>query len=951
MQGLPPSVKALAPASGSVFGFGRDDGAGPLHVFQPAPAEDPEDREAWEEFMHLWQKYVHPASTLSRPLMREVVLRAIRDMGLASDRSTVADELVAQALSSAPPALTMDHAFDVYRTVRSSLLDGHGDGYSGAEDFGGHVGESYSMPHAGFAAPGLASSGSLPQGARAMDFGPVHSLGLGGLSARSFFQVSPARQSSAPQAWETGSVAGGGGAASSTAAAPMRPHRAALESTHAGLRASVGGLQTSYEQLAHKMELLRSALARSDQIEAKRPPTAVAGGNGLGSGLGGKLAEVHRRLNMRRVHAVSLEAELSHCADRFTFSSSIFEKQQREMVALREDSAQQASSSELAAVNRDRLREELQAAQELSSELARRLKTEQLRSMMLREAFEQEQSRVGDSLGQAEAWLGDLVAATEGTRRMEVEEQALARECVAALNELHGVQVRDEVAADAKMAQLRCELDDVRSALAKAKHQPHAQQVDDASAAVRATATYAKIEAERYAVATQLGETRRKCLGAAAGARRQAADFAVVRRELVALQGRAAKVAQELCAAPTLLGHEEFSASRRSESLGLGGGGGGGEAAAALRLRTLRPRLHLEEETVAALQGAAERLSAELRIVQDQSVSGNGSVGGPSVANSAAAAELAAADVERQGAISAAAAERCAGGFRRELEAVRAELSGAAAGALPSSSPLLTPPNTASVGHSPSPPVELLGRDLAAAALQRRVGAAFASERETQCRLQEELFRERQVSDANDRLREQLHKVQGMDGGRDSFLGLRTLSALGGEMALPRSSASGRQLEVEVEVHMAEIHRAGRMLQQTEARLQALQREPDFGEAGTPVHIGQPVQFLDDSFEMQVSPSGSSTAGRLASLNMSPSAAAAVAAADLVAAPGVAAAQLQARLAAHLGGVDFPGVGSPVSSAAIARSSDLAQLRRQLQGLRAELDSGSATHSGGRGVR
>ena len=54
---------------------------------------------------------------------------------------------------------------------------------------------------------------------------------------------------------------------------------------------------------------------------------------------------------------------------------------------------------------------------------------------------------VGLTVSQAEAYVNDLAAASEGTRRVEVEEQAVARRCVASLNELHSAIAREEMSS------------------------------------------------------------------------------------------------------------------------------------------------------------------------------------------------------------------------------------------------------------------------------------------------------------------------------------------------------------------------------------------------------------------------------------------------------------------------------------------------------------------------
>lgn len=55
--------------------------------------------------------------------------------------------------------------------------------------------------------------------------------------------------------------------------------------------------------------------------------------------------------------------------------------------------------------------------------------------------------------------MKDLVTATEGTRQVEMKEQAVARECMQELNEIHAAQTREDLGAEAKLNQLIRELE------------------------------------------------------------------------------------------------------------------------------------------------------------------------------------------------------------------------------------------------------------------------------------------------------------------------------------------------------------------------------------------------------------------------------------------------------------------------------------------------------------
>jgi len=548
-----------------------------------------------------------------------------------------------------------------------------------------------------------------------------------------------------------------------------------------------------------------------------------------------EFAELHRGLNLKRVQAVSLEAELDRCLDRIRFSFGVKERQHREIARLREDCKVQAQRAQAARQQREDTREKLQQASQESAELTRKAQTEQLRAVMLREAFEQEQMRVGVSLGRAEAFVCDLVAATEGTRRVEVEEQSLARECVSALSELQSARARDELETEARVLQLKRELETLKAGA----------PLDDA-AAVRATATYAKLESERHAATMELGEVRRRFHGAAAITRRRAADVSVFQRELDALKERSQKVASELSTSLS----RDVDPERKRLSHG--------------RVAALKPRLRLEEAAEVALQ------TAEARV----------------------AGELAEAGSHSRWTASSKLAQRCSESLTGELEQVRAELSDAQAARHPSTT-------------EPEAPLV----NLEAAALQRKVGLALAAERAHHCRLQEELLQERLSRGANQALQSQM-AVLANSKSRPVAAGGSSLAS-GAAPLSPPAPLREAQLELQMERQTGELQRCASALRHAQ---EALGATPQDGRSPS-------------------SPQPTLGNGGLVQGGDSPSAA--VAAADLLSAPVVAAAKFQARLAALRG--EMATTPGAAGSAGEDPASDLRQIQRHLQNLRQEL--------------
>ncbi|CAJ1460188.1 unnamed protein product [Effrenium voratum] len=466
-----------------------------------------------QDFARFWEQYVPGGArttTVSRPLMREVLLRAVRELALSPGHRAWAEELVANAVASAPAALAAEDAFAIFRSVMQNLRSSQG-----------HI--DTNLPARETALP-LASYGKMPKGARMIDPAPVRrpsSLDVG----------CPSR----PQ----------------DLFAPLRSTRAAQESTLASLRATVLSSQAAYEKL----------LAQADSCTS------------------GPVHDLKGRLESLKAKAALDQGKLQDHA-------GVIQQQEIEIAALRDDLALHTQRVEAASQRLRETQDKLEEAQQENAELSRQAKTEQLRSTMLREAFEQEQTRVGLSLGHAEAQVSDLAAATEGTRRIEVEEQAVARECVTALNEIHAAQAREELATEARLTQLLHELGLAKAAAAETKTAGDDQVV---------------------------AEFRRRSQEHAAVVRRRVQDAQTFRRKLQEVQQQAADVSHRLAQKEGMGGRSALAwhlwsmFPRCSEHIWPG----------LRRLCTeananLSTRLRLEEAEEATLQVAEARLQGEL---------------------------------------------------------------------------------------------------------------------------------------------------------------------------------------------------------------------------------------------------------------------------------------------------------------------------------------------------
>jgi len=199
-------------------------------------------------------------------------------------------------------------------------------------------------------------------------------------------------------------------------------------------------------------------------------------------------------------------------------------------------------------------------------------------------------------------------------------------------------------------------------------------------------------------------------------------------------------------------------------------------------------------------------------------------------------------DVRLRSAASAKLAQQCADSWAAELKGVRVELSH----------------SSAAIGRgAPPDPPKAPWADLEAAGLQRQVGLALAAEREHRCKLHEEVLQERLNAEANQSLQDHISQYETTD----------------------------RPTEQELGPHNGDLQRCVAALWQAQETLEALSQQRLAG------------RFTPSGPEMPVGSNG---------VHRTPiregSAAEAVAAADLTAAPSVAAARFHERLAALRGG-------------------------------------------------
>lgn len=472
-----------------------------------------DDRRAREAFTALWELHVPGGlqrATAPRPLVHEVLLQAAQQLELSASRSAQARELATEVLGGSFRPVSFEDALRLFRSFCSVLLSLQ---LGIAEEPLQELPQWQRRPPQGF-----------PQTV-ARELAVIHLRGARRIDDQSFKPQSRQATSShkdssflpAPgrEAWE-------------------RPSRAKIESVHAGLRAAVCNAQAAYDQSVLQSLELRAAIARSSyqfdvHSQSSRVPSQSSGhGFGAlarnGSDVQSQNSRIGNNQHVRPCGVPQLLLDLERKRRRSDHAGEEVRRQHGQLALFRKDLLVQEERASLARQQRDELSESLASGNQQCSDLARKYKTEQLRASMLQEAFEQEQSRVGLSLGRAESLVCDLVAATEGTRRVEVEEQAMQRQCASAISELEASSAEAGEEAELHIQRLRRELED----------------------ASQAPSDLALVETQRHAAVVELAEARRRTRGAAATARRRAADAAAQRAAVEALEQRAAKTAEDL---------------------------------------------------------------------------------------------------------------------------------------------------------------------------------------------------------------------------------------------------------------------------------------------------------------------------------------------------------------------------------------------------------------------
>lgn len=589
-----------------------------------------------EDFAALWsQNAPHGLNvrSISRDVLRQVLLRAISHRAVSPRARLRAEDVMVKLVGTSSTRASYEDGFACYCELLSSMealsddLDG-----STVTDPGAAMipsGAPWEVPTASFVnatsspwppsgitAMGRSRAGAEPRGARMVDRGQfispdntaivtAHPLAVPCQTAGSVQQH--------PQNPRT------------DVAMPMRPTRAVLESAYTDGRASLNAAQADYERLVLKAEELRAVLAQARNPLIPQVQEATKDGRDTN-----RLAELQRLQNSHRVKVMSLEVELDRFMERIRFSASIHEKQKKEIVSLKEECKARVQKHKQAEHYTEVLNEEMRSCTQQHSDLLRTLRTEQLRVTMLRRAFEEEQTRVGLALARAESHVCDLVAANENTRIIEIEKNAIARECAAAYREIRAGHAKDEYQAEARETQLKLELQSARQDAVQ----------------VKAMANYAKVEAERHSVSMELGNVLRKNHGIAAISKQRVTEVQTFRSEIDELRTRADAMSREIHATTC---HEEAGEKTR---------------VLAERVALLRPRIAAAQTAKDALQAVEARLADDLRDAEEVLA-----------ANEEESMVAAREETRRHGAMSTEFAQECVEQLEADLEVVRGELS------------------------------------------------------------------------------------------------------------------------------------------------------------------------------------------------------------------------------------------------------------------------------------
>lgn len=452
---------------------------------------------AREAFATLWELHVPGGvqrATAPRPLVHEVLLQAAQQLELSASRSAQARQLATEVLGGSFRPIAFEDALRLFRSFCSMLLSLQlGVAEEPAQDL------SKWRPRA---ATAQTASRELAE------------LHLGG--ARKVDGRMPALSSKQP-------TANGAWGQAVSIEALDRPTRAKLESVHAGLRAAVCNAQSTYDGLLSTVLGLRGALAsggvHGDVQSQNHSQSAPDEPNQLVQHL--SVPELQMDHDRKRGRSDALKEKVK--------------RQQSLLGSLRQECHAQEERAIWARRQRDEMSESLSNVNQEHGDLVRKAKTEQLRAAMLREAFEKEQSRVGLSLERAE---------TLEACKIEVEEQAMSRECASAVAEMEAARAPEDEFMEAQVQRLTRELQYAQRAAQSA-----AQSADQGAIAAQERANtldVTLVETQRHAAVVELEEARRRCRGATATARKRAADAAAQRAAVEVLERRAEDIRAQL---------------------------------------------------------------------------------------------------------------------------------------------------------------------------------------------------------------------------------------------------------------------------------------------------------------------------------------------------------------------------------------------------------------------
>lgn len=387
----------------------------------------------------------------SAPRIRvcEVLLRAARQLEQKPEsRARFSRRLAAAfgggAQSSQP--IGFEEAFTLARTTFASLMDGESPASTLVAPLAGHM----AGVGRGVASVTTASSTAPPPMAAAM-------------ATR---EAPPGRGVTPVDASRAGMVAAPSAPRTSILEASYgapQPTRADLDSEHARLSAAVQLAQAENDRLELEAETLRSMLAKDTMARSGQED----GPNSHSIGV--HIAQLHKVIGDRSAQV-----------DRLTGQARRLES---ELLFLMEDcTAVVLRAGELQDL-RDQQRLELEELQGDAEDLERQLLAEQLRVVMLRSAYEEEQPALGRSLDAAEVMCQHVSRASRDVYAFEQEERAAAQAFIEAAREAEAGEEEDEAVASERLGELTAELEAAELLLQGGSHANSAEGVAGATLA------------------------------------------------------------------------------------------------------------------------------------------------------------------------------------------------------------------------------------------------------------------------------------------------------------------------------------------------------------------------------------------------------------------------------------------------------------------------------------